>query len=164
MSQTEAVHSNRSAGQGQQAPRIVFKLLNPVMKLILNSPFHRLMSSRVMVISFTGRKSGKRFATPVAYTWEGNRVIVVTYSAWRNNFKEPAPVQLRIQGKDVRGMAQWVRDPLRIKPLVQTLMVTGSQAMLERMGLWIGNLDSATPEEILQATQGSYFIDVDVEH
>ena len=86
MSQTDAVQSNQSGVQGQQAPRIVFKLLNPLMKLILNSPFHRLMSSRVMVISFTGRKSGKHFAIPVAYTWEGNHVIVVTHGAWRNNF------------------------------------------------------------------------------
>jgi hypothetical protein len=146
--------------QRQQGPRMMFKLLNPLMKFILNSPLPGGLSKRVMVLSFTGRKSGKRYSTPVAYVWEEDRVIVVTYSSWRNNFKEPAPVQMRIQGKSVSGTAVLVNDPVRIKQILHTLMLTSGKEMLQRMGLWIENLDSLSLEAVQQAVHGSYFIEV----
>ena len=113
-----------------------------------------------MILSFTGRKTGKRYSTPVGYAWEGDHVIVVTYSPWRNNFKEPALVQMRIQGKSVSGTAVLVNDPMRIKQLLHTLLLTRGKEMMQRMGLWVDDLDSLSPEAVQQATQGSYFIDV----
>jgi hypothetical protein len=160
MSQTQAVPSKETGQQRQQGPKILFKLLNPLMKLLLNSPFHQGMSKRVMVISFTGRKTGKRYSTPVAYVLEGDHVLVVTYTSWWKNFKEPAPVQMRIQGKSVNGTAVFVRDPVRIKQIVHTLMNSSGKEMMQRMGLWIENLDSLSPKAVQQATQGSYFIEV----
>ena len=161
MSQIQAVPSSEKARQRQAGPRIVFKLLNPLMKLILNSPLHQGLSKRVMIFSFTGKKSGKRYSTPVAYVWEGDHVIVVTYSRWRNNFKESAPVQMRIQGRSVSGTAILVNDPARIKQILHTLMLTSGKEMMQRMGLWIDELDSLSPEAVLQATHGSNFIEVD---
>ncbi len=35
--------------------------------------------------------------------------------------------------------------------------------MMQRMGLWIDNLDSLGPEAVKQATQGTYFIDVNTQ-
>jgi len=118
------------------------------------------MSKRVMVLSFTGRKSGKRYSTPVSYNWEGDHVIVVTFSPWWKNFKEPAPVQMRIQGKNVSGTAVLVNDPVRIKQILQTLSNTNGKEMMQRMGMWIEDLDSLSLEAIQQETHGSYFIEV----
>jgi hypothetical protein len=159
MSQIQAVPSMEKGPQRQQGPRILFKLLNPLMKFILNSPLHQGLSKHVMILSFTGRKTGKRYNTPVAYAWEGDHVIVVTYSPWRNNFKEPALVQMRIQGKRVSGTAILVNDPVRIKQILHTLMVTSGKEM-QRMGIWIDDLDSLSPEAVQQATHGAYFIEV----
>ncbi len=160
MSQIQAVPSREKGRQRQQGPKILFKLLNPLMKLILNSPFHQGLSKRVMVLSFTGRKTGKRYSTPVSYVWEGDHVIVVTFSPWWKNFKEPAPVQMRIQGKSVSGTAVYVNDPIRIKQILQTLYLSSGKEMMQRMGLWIEDLDSLSPEAVQQATQGKYFIEV----
>jgi hypothetical protein len=160
MSQTEVTQSTQKSRQNRQQPRALFRLLNPFMKWILRSPLHSRMSSRVMVLSFTGRKSGKHYSTPVAYVREGDMVIVVTYSSWRNNFKQPTPVQMLIQRKSVSGMAVWVDDPVRIKPLLRTLMASSGKEMMQRMGLWIDDLDAASPEAVKQATQGAYFIEI----
>ncbi len=160
MSQIQAFPSKEKRRQRQQGPRILFKILNPLMKLILNTPLYGGLGKRVMILSFTGRKSGKRYSTPVAYVWEGERVIVVTYSPWRNNFKEPAPVQMRIQGKSVSGTAVLVNDPVRIKQILHTLMLTNGKEMMQRMGLWIEDLDLLSPEAVQQAVHGSYFIEV----
>lgn len=60
-----------------------------------------------MVLSFTGRKTGKQYATPVGYVRDGNTILVFTHSAWRSNFKDPAPVQMLIGGKDVAEPHTW---------------------------------------------------------
>ena len=163
MSQIQTVPSGEKGRQRQQGPKIMFKLMNPLMKLLLNSPFHQGMSKRVMVLSFTGRKTGKHYSTPVAYVREGDHVIVVTYSPWWKNFKEPASVQMRIQGKNVSGTAVFVNDPVRIKQILRTLMNSSGKEMMQRMGLWIDNLDSLSPEAVQQETNGSYFIEVNTQ-
>jgi hypothetical protein len=158
MSQSQIVQPTPKGRQTQ--PKMLFKLLNPFMKLILHSPLHGRISSRVMELSFTGRKSGKRYSTPVAYVREGDTVIVVTYSSWRKNFTQPTPVQMLIQGKSMHGTAIFVDDPARIKPLLHTLMAASGKEMLQRMGLWVDDLDAASPEAVKQATQGAYFIEI----
>ena len=160
MSQTQQDQSAQMERRRPGTQRTMFKLLNPLMRLMLNSPLHGRMSERVMILSFTGRKTGKHYATPVAYTRKGSEVIVVSFSPWGNNFKDPAPVQMRIQGKIVNGMARLVSDPAQIKQMVSTLMATSGRDMMQRMGLWIDNLDSASPETVQQATQGTYFIEI----
>jgi hypothetical protein len=160
MSQMQTFSSREKGSQRQQGPKIMFKLLNPLMKLVLNSPLHGGLSKRVMVLSFTGRKTGKRYSTPVSYTWEEDHVIVVTFSPWWKNFKEPAPVQMRIQGKSVSGTAVLVNDPVRIKQILQALLHTNGKEIMQRMGMWIEDLDSLSPEAVQQATHGSYFIEV----
>ena len=40
--------------------------LNTLMSLLLRSPFHGLVSTHLMLIRFTGRKSGKLITTPVS--------------------------------------------------------------------------------------------------
>jgi hypothetical protein len=160
MSQTQVVQPTPKGRQTQQRPKILFKLLNPLMKLILHSPLHGRISSRVMVLSFTGRKSGKHYSTPVAYVRDGDTVIVVTYSSWRNNFKQPTPVEMYIRGKSMPGTGIFVDDPARIKPLLRTLMAASGKEMMQRMGLWVDNLDAASPEVVKQATQGAYFIEI----
>ena len=163
MSQTTGSES-MSAAQGKQPgpplPEFIFKVANPLMKLILNSPLHGLMSKRLMVLSFTGRKSGRRFSTPVGYVREGDKVFVFTHSAWRHNFLNPAQVSMRIQGKDMPGKAVLVTDPEQIRHMVQALSAANGAEMAQRMGFWVENSAAASPEEIRKATTGTYFIEI----
>ena len=161
MSQTQTAPTEQNGVRRQQGPKFLFRLLNPLMKFVLKSPFHKGLSKNVMVLSFTGRKTGRHYSTPVSYVWEGDSVIVVTFSPWWKNFKEPAPVQMRIQGKDVSGTAIFVNDSVRIKQILHTLMRTSGKEMMQRMGLWIDDLDSLSPEAVQQATCGAYFREID---
>ncbi len=62
-------------------------LMNRVPQLLLRSPLHGLMSSRYLLITFTGRKSGKQYTTPVAYLGEGDTIILTTDSPWWKNLR-----------------------------------------------------------------------------
>lgn len=85
--------------------------LNPTMKFLLKSPLHKLISDKILLISFTGRKSGNHYTTPVSYLKEDDTVKIFTHGKWWKNFDEyGTPVALKLQGKTVEGKARPVVD------------------------------------------------------
>lgn len=85
-------------------------LRNRVPAAILSSPLHGLLSSKRLVLTFTGRRSGKRYATPVNYLQRGREVLITTDSRWWHNLDGGAPVELRLRGRRLRATAEAVRD------------------------------------------------------
>jgi deazaflavin-dependent oxidoreductase (nitroreductase family) len=79
--------------------------VNAAMRFILRSPLHGMVSKTIMLISFTGRKSGKLYSTPVSYSQNGSQVTIFTHGEWYKNLVAGAPVTLRIRGKDYTGQA-----------------------------------------------------------
>jgi hypothetical protein len=53
-------------------PKSAYKFVNPVSMFILRSPLHGVLSHAMMVLTFEGRKSGKKISVPVGYTRNGN--------------------------------------------------------------------------------------------
>lgn len=95
--------------------------LNRTMIWLLRSPFHRVVSGSIMLITFTGRKSGKRYTTPVSYTQQGEALIAFTHGGWSKNLRNGATVTLRLQGRDIQGIAQAIADdPVTILPYLRT--------------------------------------------
>jgi hypothetical protein len=85
-------------------------LLNRFMTALLGSPFHRMASRSVMLISFVGRKTGKQYTTPISYSRKGNQVTAFTGARWWRNLDGGAPVELLIQRQHLRGWAEVVAD------------------------------------------------------
>jgi len=80
------------------------------MKFVLRSPIHGMVSKTTLLITFTGRKSGKTFTTPVSYSQEGDQVYIFTHATWWKNLIGGAPVTLRIQGREFHGLAEPVAE------------------------------------------------------
>ncbi len=85
-------------------------IANTAMKFILRSPFHGMVSKTILLITFTGRKSGKTYTTPVSYSQIGDQVSVFTHAAWWKNLRGGAPVTLHIRGQDLQGVAEAVAE------------------------------------------------------
>jgi deazaflavin-dependent oxidoreductase (nitroreductase family) len=85
-------------------------IVNRGMKLVLCSPVHGLVSKTVLLITFTGRKSGETYATPVSYSQHGDQVYIFTHAEWWKNLCGGAPVTLRIQGRELQGLAEPVAE------------------------------------------------------
>lgn len=77
-----------------------YRFINPAMNRLLKSPWHWVMSKRLMIVSYSGRKSGREFSVPVSYYRDGSTVYCFTNGNWRYNFKNPQGATLRIRGKD----------------------------------------------------------------
>jgi len=80
------------------------------MKFVLRSPAHGMVSKSMLLITFTGRKSGKNYTTPVDYSQDGDRVTIFTHANWWKNLRGGAPVTLRIQGRELQGLAEPVAE------------------------------------------------------
>jgi len=84
--------------------------VNRAMKFVLRSPVHGMVSKTVLLITFTGRKSGKTCTTPVSYSQSGNQVYIFSHANWWKNLCGGAPVTLRIQGREFQGLAEPVAE------------------------------------------------------
>lgn len=94
----------------QQEATSVPPLLNRFMTTMLRSPFHRMASRSVMLITFTGRKSGKTYTIPISYVRDGDLVTAFTGAKWWCNLAGGVPVTLFIKRKEYRGHADVVAD------------------------------------------------------
>lgn len=89
-----------------------FIKMNPVILPLLNSPLHYLLSSRLVVLKFKGRKSGKEFTTPVGYTQFKDHIIITLTETrnrqWWRNFREAWPMEIKHKGKWQYGEAIFI--------------------------------------------------------
>jgi hypothetical protein len=87
--------------------RFMNRLADPVVSALLRSPFHRVLSGSLMLITVKGRRSGREFTTPVSYVRDARTFTIVSRRGrtWWRNLAHGAPVTLRLRGRDVRGRA-----------------------------------------------------------
>ena len=80
---------------------------NDFMAWVLRSPFHGMLSNGMMLITITGRKTGKIYTTPVGYYVEGEHLWVITSRErkWWKNLQGGAQVNLLLKRKPVQGIA-----------------------------------------------------------
>jgi hypothetical protein len=100
------------------------RFLNHFPKAILRSPLHPVMSRRFLVISFQGRKTGRRYHLPLAYLRRDGEVIMTTDSGWWRNMQGGRSVQLRLAGRTVSGTAWAVKDEAEVGAAIRDLIAS----------------------------------------
>ena len=55
--------------------RFLNHVVNPVVRVLLRSPLHGLLSSSLALLAYTGRRTGRRRALPVMYARVEDRVV-----------------------------------------------------------------------------------------
>lgn len=134
--------------------------LNKTMTFILRSPLHGMVSKGILLISFTGRKSGKTYTTPVSYSQVGDEVCIFTHAAWWKNLRGGAPVTLRLQGRDVAGVADAVSQD-------KAAIAAGLAAHLRRVssdakyyGVTFDAQGNPRPEEVARGAETTVMVKV----
>jgi hypothetical protein len=95
--------------------RIAAAANSVVQPLVLSPRWGRLVENRMTVITYTGRRSGRTFTTPVAYKRHGDdmaiKVALSDHKKWWRNFADhDGPISVRLHGVERRGRATAVRD------------------------------------------------------
>ena len=87
-------------------PRPVRILANAIATTILRSPWHRMRSDRLLLLTFTGYKSGKEFTTPIHYVQEGETLRIVVVYPWWKNLVGGTTVHVLLRGHTYTGTAE----------------------------------------------------------
>lgn len=94
----------------RKAPMKPPKVANDLVTFLLSSPLHKLISNQLLLLTYTGRKSGKQVTVPLGYVREGNTILLLTDHAWYKSLLTNPQVSLRIQGKTYMGSAEVTAD------------------------------------------------------
>ena len=85
---------------------------NDFMSWVLRSPLHGMLSDGIMLITVTGRKTGRTYTTPVGFYEAGGYLWVITSRdrSWWRNLQGGADVNLLLKRKPVNGFAETELD------------------------------------------------------
>ena len=94
MSESTAVPSPRAEKLGMQG------LVNWIMRGMLATPLISLgVGSRLVTLYIVGRKSGRRYTIPVAYTNDKSDLLIGTPFPWGRNLRTGEPLEIRLKGR-----------------------------------------------------------------
>ena len=146
-------------------PDALFPLINRVMRLLLNSPLHRLMSGSVLIVYFTGRKTGRRRWTPVRYLKESDsRLACLTgrETGWWPNFLEPRDVEVQLAGRRLAARAHAQPDDAERKAAVLREVLRRFPADAPYHGIVLERGQAITPSQFEQAVARDVVVSFDV--
>jgi len=114
-----------------------------------------------MLITVTGRKSGKMHTTPVNYIRDGDNITVFSLRnrVWWRNLRAGAPVTVRIKGQDLKAIGESIEDKKAIAAgLLAYLQMSPKYAKYFQVTL--DPSGQPNPEEVDRAAQNRVIVRV----
>lgn len=125
-----------------------------VVRVLLRSPLGGPMRRQLMVLRFTGRKTGRRYDVPVTAHRLGDELYSLTAARWRNNFRGGAEVDVTLGGHITRMRGQLLEDPEAVAPIyarsIDQLGVKRAQRMI---GIKIGTPGTPATHALAEAAR-----------
>ncbi len=89
---------------------------NPIMRGLLRSPLHFIVSKNMMLMSYSGRKSGKSYTVPMNYLENGEVLYTISSRdrVWWRNLRGGGDVTLRLRGEDVPAWAETIEGQTEV--------------------------------------------------
>ena len=117
-----------AAAAGRRQARMM-RVVNVPMRAALSLPFATPLSANLMLVSYTGVKSGKAYLQPVSYARDGETLLTPGGGRWTRNLKGGRQVTLRLRGRNVPAHADLVSDPAEVERLLGVIAVGNPRAM-----------------------------------
>jgi hypothetical protein len=96
----------------------IMRTVNVPMRAALSLPFATPLSGNLMLISYTGRKSGKAYRQPVSYVRDGDVLLTPGGGRWTLNLADGRPIRIRLRGRDTLARPELVTDPAEVERLI----------------------------------------------
>jgi deazaflavin-dependent oxidoreductase (nitroreductase family) len=104
------------------------RVVNVPMRRLLGLPFPTPLSRRLMLLTFTGRRTGRVYHQPVSYVPDGDTLLTPAGGRWKLNLREGQPVRVRLRGRKVVARPQFVRDVDQVDRLLRWMMTVNPRA------------------------------------
>jgi deazaflavin-dependent oxidoreductase (nitroreductase family) len=84
---------------------------NVIARAVLRAPLlHRLVSKRMLIITVTGRRTGRRYRIPVGYVSIDGRLLIGTGGTWFRNLRPDTPVEVLVRRQTMHLLPQVIDD------------------------------------------------------
>jgi deazaflavin-dependent oxidoreductase (nitroreductase family) len=108
--------------------RRVMQAVNMVMRRLLALPFPTPLSSRLMLVTLTGRQSGRLYRQPVSYIADSGALLTPGGGRWARNLVAGRPVQVRIAGRDRTVRPELITDRGEVGRLLDKVLASNPRA------------------------------------
>jgi F420H(2)-dependent quinone reductase len=78
----------------------LMRVVNAPMRRLLRLPFRTPLNRRLMLLTFTGRKTGRVYRQPVSYVPDGDTLLTPAGGRWKLNLREGQPIRVRLGGRE----------------------------------------------------------------
>jgi deazaflavin-dependent oxidoreductase (nitroreductase family) len=114
--------------------------VNPLVRWLLRSPLHSMLSGSLMLITVHGRKSGKSYTLPVQYAQTPEAIYVIPgdaeHKTWWRNLRGGAPVTVLLRGKELSAQAEIMpsaETAIALQPYLQRFPAAARMRNIRRM-------------------------------
>ncbi|MBV9792717.1 MAG: nitroreductase family deazaflavin-dependent oxidoreductase [Actinobacteria bacterium] len=114
---------------GLRRPARIMRVANVPIRAALSLPFPTPLSAHLMLISYTGRKSGQAYRLPVAYLRDGDVLLTLGGGRWTYNLLDGQPARIRLRGRDLPVQPEVVTDPAGVERLLDRVVEINPRAV-----------------------------------
>jgi hypothetical protein len=133
-------------------PDAFLRVVNPIMKLLLHTPFAGAARNQLMVVNFAGRKSGRHYSIPLSAHLIDGILYAMTSETWKNNFRDGAAAQVLHDGKTTTMRGELITDKALIADLYSRCAESYGVKRAERaMGLGFRDHQMPTRDQFAEA-------------
>jgi hypothetical protein len=87
-----------------------FARANSVMRPLLKSPLHALLSRRLMLLSYVGGKTGRKYSFAIGYfPWDNGDVLALSSAHWPKSITSANDIQVLIKRRWLRAEPTVIR-------------------------------------------------------
>lgn len=83
---------------------------NPVVRFLLRTPLAGVVRNQVMVVSVTGRRTGRRYSIPLSAHRIDGDLYALSSAPWKHNFRNGATAEVLLGGKTACMRAVLIED------------------------------------------------------
>lgn len=135
-------------------PQAMLRVVNPILRSLLRTPVMGAARNQLMVISFTGRKTGRRYSIPVSAHRIDNALYALTAAPWKRNFRNGATADVLLDGKSATMAGELIEDPSVVADLYRRCAESyGVKTAQRLMGLKFRDDRIPTLEEFREAAE-----------
>jgi hypothetical protein len=133
-------------------PEAVLRIVNPILKPLLRTPFAGAARNQFMVVNFTGRKSGRQYSIPLSAHVIDDVLYAMTAETWKINFRDGAAAQVLHDGKTTTMRGELITDKAHVADLYSRCAESYGVKRAERaMGLGFRDHQMPTRDQFAEA-------------